>query len=242
MGSDIFSAYQNILFDCDGVLLNSNAEKTKAFFKAVSKYGVKHAEALSRYHIQNGGISRYQKFQYFFESILKTVPTNAELKEVLDLYSKTVMSGLLRCEMAVGLPALRKLCGKTKWLVVSGGDQNELRYLFEERAMDTYFDGGIFGSPDSKEVIVARELARNNLTGRTLFLGDSKYDYRVAKKFGCDFVFVSEWSEVEEWQTWVAKNKIFHVRHLSDLLKLKNVQSGVGSGNSLCLLERYGDE
>ena len=45
----------------------------------------------------------------------------------------------------------------TCWLVASGGDQAELHDVFEKRGISHLFNGGIFGSPDTKEQILLRE-------------------------------------------------------------------------------------
>lgn len=55
-------------------------------------------------------------------------------------------------------------------LIVSGGDQAELRDVFSQRGISEWFDGGIFGSPDSKDEILARELANGNIDQPALFV------------------------------------------------------------------------
>jgi len=54
--------YKTLVFDCDGVILNSNKLKTQAFYQATLPYGESKAQAMVNYHVQNGGISRYRKF------------------------------------------------------------------------------------------------------------------------------------------------------------------------------------
>ena len=49
--------YNTLIFDCDGVILNSNNIKSKAFYDVALPYGVKAAEELYTYHIKNNGIS-----------------------------------------------------------------------------------------------------------------------------------------------------------------------------------------
>ena len=71
-----------------------------------------------------------------------------------------------------------------------GGDQEEIIRLFSRKSLLKYFDVGIFGSPDSKEEIVARELKKSTGQSPALFIGDSKYDYQVAKKNNLDFIFL----------------------------------------------------
>ena len=63
--------YQTLVFDCDGVILNSNKIKTQAFYKVAKVYGYEPAQKLKDYHVQNGGISRYQKFEYLLTNILQ---------------------------------------------------------------------------------------------------------------------------------------------------------------------------
>ena len=49
--------YKSIIFDCDGVLLNSNNIKSQAFFEIGKNFGEDKGKALLKYHRANGGIS-----------------------------------------------------------------------------------------------------------------------------------------------------------------------------------------
>lgn len=190
------SQYQTLVFDCDGVILNSNNVKTQAFYKVALPYGESAAQALVAYHVSHGGISRYKKFEFFLREVIgrKRVDEN-ELRKLLAGYAEDVWQGLLSCEVAEGLYRLREKCINSRWLVVSGGDQEELRQVFLKRRLDHLFDGGIFGSPDNKDVILARELEQKNIARPAIFFGDSQYDYESARRAGLDFAFVSGWSE-----------------------------------------------
>ncbi len=44
-----FGKYKSLIFDCDGVVLNSNKAKTEAFYKAALPYGEQAASALVEY-------------------------------------------------------------------------------------------------------------------------------------------------------------------------------------------------
>ncbi|EAL7445452.1 HAD family hydrolase, partial [Campylobacter coli] len=61
---------KNIIFDFDGVILDSVELKTQAFAELFKEFPKNKVQELVKYHIQNGGISRYHKIQYFFENIL----------------------------------------------------------------------------------------------------------------------------------------------------------------------------
>jgi phosphoglycolate phosphatase-like HAD superfamily hydrolase len=209
--------YKTLIFDCDGVILNSNQVKTQAFYNAALAYGEKAAHSLVDYHVKNGGISRYKKFELFLKEIVPQGVTGPNLQELLALYAEEVRQGLLTCEVAEGLLELRQQTPHTKWLIVSGGDQNELRDIFEQRNLAHFFDGGIFGSPDPKDQILSRELANGNIQQPTVFLGDSKFDYIASNGVGLDFIFLSDWTEVKDWKSFCGDRLIPHFASLASL-------------------------
>jgi phosphoglycolate phosphatase-like HAD superfamily hydrolase len=213
------TTYSTLIFDCDGVVLNSNAVKTRAFYRSTSLYGVEAADSMVKYHVDNGGVSRYQKFAYFLNNIAPLHGTQRpkDINSLLQAFSGHVRDELLLCEMAPELQLLRQQTSNARWMIVSGGDQNELRDVFDHRGVAELFDGGIFGSPDTKDEILFRELSSSNIEQPALFIGDSKYDYQTASSAGVDFVFLSDWSEVMDWQNWVSVNKISHAKNLTDL-------------------------
>ena len=129
-----------------------------------------------------------------------------------------VQEGLLSCKIATGLKELRYQTQQSRWLVVSGGDQKELHSIFAQRNLNSFFDGGIFGSPDTKDHILARELNSGNIQFPALFLGDSKYDYQAANQAGIDFVFISGWSEITGYQQWCKDNNLTESKELKSLL------------------------
>lgn len=210
--------YKTLVFDCDGVVLNSNKIKTQAFYDVAKVYGHEPAQALKYYHVQFGGISRYAKFEYLLTEILGKPLEQAELDQLLDNFAHKVKKALLTCEIAIGLDELKAKTANANWLIVSGGDQAELRDLFAKRGLDEYFDGGIFGSPDTKETILAREIKKGNITKPALFLGDSKYDYQASQTAGLDFVFLSEWTEVNDYNSWCNDNDITVCYNINKLL------------------------
>lgn len=213
--------YKTLVFDCDGVVLNSNKVKTDAFYQAALSYGEQAAQALVEYHVANGGVSRYKKFAYFLNTLAPQHAagvSGSTLEELIDAYAGHVLQGLLTCDIAEGIHELRKKKPNTNWLIVSGGDQAELRHVFAERGLAEYFDGGIFGSPDTKDEILEREISNGNIQLSALFLGDSKYDYQAASGAGLDFIFLTGWTEVEDWEEWVFIEKINTLNHISDFI------------------------
>ena len=213
----VLSRYSTLVFDCDGVVLDSNRVKTRAFYEAALPYGEVAAQKLVGYHVSRGGISRYKKFALFLADMTDG-RSGPGLEDLLESYATRVREGLMSCDIAPGLKELREATSDARWLIVSGGDQMELRDVFAARGIRDYFDAGIFGSPDTKDEILARELSRGTITGDALFLGDSTYDHQASTAAGLDFVFVSDWTEVPGWDTWCAENGIASVGSLRELV------------------------
>ena len=219
-----FLNYSDILknevfvFDCDGVILNSNPIKSKVFYEVAKPYGEDSAILLQKFHLLNGGISRNVKFEYFLKKVLKKEINQNELSSLIGHYGDLVYKRLIECEVADKLINLKASYPNIPWMLVSGGNQLELRNIFRERGMDMLFEKGIFGSPDSKEVIFQREIETSNLKYPAIFFGDSLYDYLCAKKFNLNFLFVSEWTDLHNWTIFCEQNNVKHIKKLSDLI------------------------
>lgn len=204
------SEYQTLVFDCDGVVLNSNQLKIQAYHDVAIQFGANEtqAQALVAHHVKLGGISRYPKFEYFLREILQQPVTEQAMQTLLSSFTAEVKRLLINCEVAPDLMRLREATPKAKWLIVSGGDQAELAEIFQQRGMTHLFDAGIFGSPDNKDEILAREIAAGNIVKPALFVGDSRYDHQASGRAGLDFVFLSAWTDVEDWPTYCADHQI----------------------------------
>lgn len=203
--------YKTIIFDCDGVILNSNKIKSDAFKRVASQFGDKESKKLVTYNKENGGVSRYVKFNYFINEILPNdikIDKNPKVESLINQFSKYVIDGLSECELVKGLEKLRKSSKNSSWMVISGGDQSELRSVFDRRDLVKFFDKGIFGSPDPKNEIFKREIEKGNIIKPALFIGDSKFDYECSQESEVDFVFAYQWTEFAEWEKFCSKNKI----------------------------------
>ena len=77
-----FKRYHSLIFDCDGVILNSNQIKSDAFYNVAKQFGDIAAKKLLKFHLENGGISRYKKFEYLMSNLIK----NDESKKLLMIF------------------------------------------------------------------------------------------------------------------------------------------------------------
>lgn len=211
--------FNQVLFDCDGVILDSNRLKTEAFYEVAKPFGEEAAVKLVEYHVKNGGISRFQKFDYFLNEIL--TETNAReitIDMLSENFSKGIYEKLLECEVSEGLFNLHNMFSDTPFAVISGSSHAELNEIFKVRNLLSLFELGVHGSPNSKYEIIESLKAQHKLDGKTLFIGDSKYDFEVAQEFHFDFAYISKWSE---WKPLPSNLAMFDFI-ASDLSELSN--------------------
>ena len=208
------------MFDCDGVVLNSNQTKIDAYYAVAKKMGGSDAQAQAfvDHHVAKGSFPRNGKTEYYLTEIVKQPVTRAILQQYMQAFEDVLDVTLMQCEVAAGLGALKAATPQAKWMLVSGGDQAELRRIFPRRQLAQLFEAGIFGGPDKKDEVLAREIANGNLQFPALFVGDSKYDHQAASRAGLDFVFLNAWTEVPDWQSYCAEHKITVLSNIAQLL------------------------
>lgn len=192
----LLSVRHDWFFDCDGVILDSNEEKTSAFADVARAYGDDAADAMTAYHTSHGGISRFVKWRHFFDAILERAPEPGEYERVLDEFAQRSRARVLEAradpavaDLVLGLRAAGHSCH-----VVSGAAQDELRDVFRTRGLADLFDS-VNGSPATKLEIV--DALRSDPDASGVFVGDSALDHEVALAKGLAFVFVSHWTEFD---------------------------------------------
>ena len=215
--------YKTVIFDCDGVIMDSNDLKGECFYNAGLKYGKEAAYDLKKYHKISGSISRREKFDYFINIILKKYNINIEnyeedIESLLLQYGIELNVSIKHCKVTPYLKTLRNNNTFQKWMVISASNEEELNQLFKTKNLSIYFDGGIFGHPRTKKEIIKDQIEKSNLYMPALFIGDSKTDYYSAKYFGIDFLFLTEWTDFVGWKDFCIENSLPYCKNLSSLI------------------------
>ena len=68
----------------------------------------------------------------------------------------------------------------------------------------------------NKDQIFKMNINNNKIIFPAIYFGDSKYDYISAKNNNIDFVFISSWTEFEDWKTYCQINKILNYNSLKE--------------------------
>tara|TARA_B110000967_G_C18881009_1_gene561060 strand:- start:588 stop:1235 length:648 start_codon:yes stop_codon:yes gene_type:complete len=215
----VINHFKTIIFDCDGVILNSNKVKKIAYFKVTSSYyGDKCAKSLIEYLEKNTGKPREHFFTHFFNNIVPSDSVGPNVEELIKEVGEEIHKGLMECEISQSLFTLRDNSPETNWIVVSGGVQSELRDIFTNRSLVDLFDGGIFGGPMTKDEILKSLFKNDSIKLPAIYLGDSKFDFEVSSRFNLDFLFISEWTNFKDWKNYCYNNNISSVKSLAALL------------------------
>ena len=177
---------KGIVFDFDGVLVESADIKTQAFADLFAKWP-KYCAQMVAYHKANMGVSRYAKFRYFYEELLKE-PYTDEIGELLAArFSRQVFD---RITMAPFVTGAKEFLAATPLplFIASGTPQDELEVICQIRGMVDFFKG-IHGSPATKDLIVQRIMERYSFSPKELvFVGDAEADYKAAIDNGVHFI------------------------------------------------------
>lgn len=143
---------QAIFWDFDGVLLDSNSVRSLGFRKILEAYPAEQVDALLAYHEQNGGLSRYVKFRYFFEVIRRETITDEGVLALAEKFSVIMKNMLLDSSLLIleTVNWVKANHAQIPMHIVSGSDQTELRFLCGHHQIATYFKD-ICGSPTPKK-------------------------------------------------------------------------------------------
>jgi phosphoglycolate phosphatase-like HAD superfamily hydrolase len=179
-----------VLWDFDGVLINSNHIRNMGFEIVLKEYPSQQVDELMQYHKLNGGLSRYAKFRYFFEVIRNEEISESRISELASAFSKIMLQNLCNQALLIHetIGFVKKNADAIPMYIVSGSDQNELRHLCEYFKLTSYFKG-IFGSPTPKTELVRNIIVQKNHTpGHCVLVGDSINDFEAANNNGLLFM------------------------------------------------------
>ena len=180
---------KNILFDFDGVILDSMPVREYGFRKIFEEFSNDLVEQLLEYHNKNGGLSRYVKIRYFYEVLLNKDISDDEVNEFADKFSIIMKKGLIDKKYLIKetVKFLDDNYKNYNLHIVSGSDEKELRFLCRELDVDKYFIS-IYGSPIHKNDLVKNIFNKYNYKKyKTILIGDSINDYEASKVNGIDF-------------------------------------------------------
>lgn len=185
---DVRSRIRAVIFDFDGVILESADIKTETFRELFSGYPEKVGKIVE-YHMANAGISRYVKFRYIYRHFLSKRLSKEEESELGKRFSGTAFRKVLAAPFVPGAKEfLDSNRNRYKFFIASGTPEEELREIVRARGLIDYFDE-VCGSPRDKREIINGIMEKHGLNKDEIaYVGDAPSDRIAAEETGIAFV------------------------------------------------------
>jgi phosphoglycolate phosphatase-like HAD superfamily hydrolase len=179
------SDFEVILWDFDGVIIDSNSVREFGFREVLKEFDPEEVEQLIDFHNANGGWSRYVKFRYFYEEIIKRPISESKVQELARSFSSIMVKSLPNPELLIEetVRFIQEMHSQGKQMhIVSGSDGDELRSLCEQLDLSKYFIS-INGSPTPKPALVKAIIDSSNiLVSKYCLIGDALNDFDAASQ------------------------------------------------------------
>lgn len=177
-----------IILDFDGVILESVEVKTEAF-RSLFSFFPDHVDEIVQFHIDNGGMSRFDKFRYIYENILNEELTQSKFDELSHIFSEIVFEKVIKTPF---VPSAQEFLEKYSTIiplyVVSATPENELQKIVKNRGLSQYFRK-VFGAPRKKTACIQEILDFSGVTpDDVIFVGDARNDFEAARAVGVRFI------------------------------------------------------
>ena len=177
-----------IILDFDGVILESVSVKTEAF-RMLFYFVPEHLDEIVQFHRDNGGMSRFEKFRYIYENILKEDLTQEKFEELSETFAAIVFQEVIKGQFVPGAHKfLETYHARIPLYIVSATPEEELIQIIQKRELSQYFRK-VFGAPRKKTECISEII---NITGSPpesmIFIGDAKNDFEAARTAGVRFI------------------------------------------------------
>lgn len=180
------SVLDAVVFDFDGVILESADVKTEAF----SELFRGDARAVA-FHQANQGTSRFDKFRFYHENVLGEAYDDLIGAAMSSAFDELTMERILQSPMVAGAEGLlgELADAAVPAYVASGTPDDVLAQIVYVLGLRRWF-AGVFGTPRSKAEIITAILAERGFArDRVLVVGDARADLDGA--LGADVLFVA---------------------------------------------------
>ncbi len=170
-----------IIYDFDGVICDSVDVKTEAFVELYKSYGPEIQAQVKKYHLINGGISRFEKFRYFQSVLLNKKVSEDDIIELSDQFASLVKEKVIASEYIKGAYEFIKKNSFKKQFICTGTPETEILEISNRKGISSFFQQ-LYGSPKTKAEIINIILTQTKVNkDNCIFFGDAMTDYNAAQ-------------------------------------------------------------
>ena len=181
--------FNAVVFDFDGVLVETTHVKTWAFGKLYAEHGERVAQQVIEYHLSHAGISRFVKFKVWQEEFLGLPYTQADGERLSLEFSRLVVDAVVAAPYVPGAKEfLETYYQKLPLYIASGTPEAEMQEIVHKRNMAHFFKA-VRGAPATKGEILEEVVRSGGYNpDRVLMVGDALADLQGAQEAGVSFV------------------------------------------------------
>lgn len=181
--------FDALVFDCDGVILDSASLKRGIFADFYAGEPEPFRSAILAYLARGGGQPRDVKFHHIEAHILGRPITETRIRVLSSEFAELVESRVAAAPTIPGaIEFLQRWRGKMPCYLLSATPQAELRRIMEQRGYNGLFEDIIGAPPDKVNGLLNLMTRYNYCPERTVMVGDSYNDYRAARSNGTHFL------------------------------------------------------
>lgn len=177
-----------IILDFDGVILESVSVKTDAFRTLFSVFP-EHVDRIVQFHLDNGGMSRFEKFHFIYNNILHRDLSESDFNTLSSQFSDLVEEAVAKAPFVDGAPEfLEKMSRQCSLFIVSATPEDELVRIVKAKGIAKFFSK-VSGAPAKKTENISQILSENMIPAHeSVFIGDAVNDWDAAQKTGVRFI------------------------------------------------------
>lgn len=177
-----------LVFDFDGVLLESVDVKDEAYRELFPDTTAKQRQAVYDFHRASPGIHRRVKVERILTEVLNRPADEAIVDSALERIREIVWERLMECPEVTGVRAVLEAHEHLPKYVVSAAPHEELQELAWARDLARYFRD-VLGSPPGKAELLGWILQQEGVSpGDAIIFGDRLSDLHAAEDAGVYFV------------------------------------------------------
>jgi phosphoglycolate phosphatase-like HAD superfamily hydrolase len=185
------------VFDMDGVILDSLESLSGCLINAIEPFcqSDEQYKTFSKYDRENPGISRFEKTDFFLESLPNTSHVNSERikQQILDQFNSYSLDARLKSKIDESTYGLPEKIAPKNLVLLSNCDNSQLEVIAAHFGFHQIFRGGIIGTPPGKKSRFS-ELVDTNKSSSFVSISDSESDAIIARSLNISFVFIQNFA------------------------------------------------
>lgn len=182
-----------ILFDFDGVIVDSARLKTEAYGKVYAAEDSAKVSRAMRHQQMHGGITRRATLALLEREFFGRAGDLESVEKLAQRYRDIVFDSVVACSFIAGAQTLlNRALGRVDMYLISGTPHEELIEILRARNLGRYFKR-VYGAPTGKPDAFKRILESGRYKPeQTLAIGDSLTECEAAAGLGIPFLGIAE--------------------------------------------------